>query len=115
MNKSSTRYFSSKQEKAVAKTIGGRKVANSGATMFSKGDVSTENILIECKTKTKPSDSITVKREWIEKNEEEAFEMGKQYSAVCFNFGDIHYPENYYIISEKMFLQLVGVLNGKDN
>ena len=32
MNKSSTRYFSSKQEKAVAKAVGGKKTANSGAT-----------------------------------------------------------------------------------
>lgn len=34
MNKAATRYFSSVQEKAVAKAVGGKKVANSGATPF---------------------------------------------------------------------------------
>lgn len=30
----STRYYSNKQEKSVAKAVGGRKTANSGATAF---------------------------------------------------------------------------------
>ena len=47
-NKKPTRYYSSKQEKQVAKISGGKKVANSGATTFYKGDVSTDKILIEC-------------------------------------------------------------------
>ena len=38
MNKP-TRFYSNKQEKKVAKTLGGKKVANSGATAFHKGDV----------------------------------------------------------------------------
>lgn len=103
MNKSSTRYFSSKQEKAVAKAVGGKKTANSGATPFQKGDVSTDNWLIECKTKTSPSESISIKREWLDKNEEEAFSMQKDHSALAFNFGDLHNPKNYYIISEAEF------------
>lgn len=106
MNKP-TRYFSSRQEKAVAKAIGGKQTANSGATMFSKGDVRTEDWLIECKTKTSPSASISIKREWIEKNEEEAFAMGKHHSAVAFNFGDLRNAKNYYIISETEFLRLL--------
>ena len=109
MNKNSTRYFSNKQEKAVAKAIGGKKAANSGATMFSKGDCYNDAWLIECKTKTTPSDSISIKRDWLEKNEEEAFAMHKQHSALAFNFGDLHYAKNYYIISEdefKRFLKL---------
>ena len=106
-NKNSTRYFSSKQEKRVAKRIGGKQTANSGATPFSKGDVNTENWLIECKTKTSPSQSISIKREWLEKNEEEAFAMGKMHNALCFSFGDIHNDVDYYIISEKEFKRLL--------
>lgn len=119
-NKSATRYFSSKQEKKVAKTIGGKTTANSGATKFSKGDVTTsDGWLIECKTKTTPSKSITIQREWIEKNEEEAFSMGKSHSAVCFSFGDLHNDQNYYILSERDFLRLLKYEreeseNGKD-
>ena len=112
MNKSSTRYFSSKQEKAVAKAVGGKKTANSGATPFQKGDVSTDNWLIECKTKTSPSESISIKREWLEKNEEEAFSMQKEHAALAFNFGDLHNPQNYYIISEEEFKRLLKLERG---
>lgn len=100
MNKRATRYFSNKQERSVAKAVGGKQTANSGATAFSKGDVRTESWLIECKTKTKESDSITLHRDWLLKNEEEAFSMGIQHSAVAVSFGD---GTNYYIISEQEF------------
>ena len=114
MNKP-TRYFSNKQEKHVAKAIGGKQVANSGATKFSKGDVRSDKWLIECKTKTSPSASISIKREWIEKNEEEAFAMGKEYSALCFSFGDLHNDKQYYILNEqtfKHFLEMEENQNG---
>lgn len=105
-----TRYFSSRQEKAVARTVGGKVVANSGATQFSKGDVRLDNMLIECKTKTSPAESFSIKREWLEKNEEEAFAMGKDYSALCFNFGDYHNTRNYYVIDENLFKKLLTTL-----
>ena len=58
-----TRFFSGKQEKAVAEAVGGRQTANSGATMFGgKGDVNTSLFTIECKTKTSPSESISIKK-----------------------------------------------------
>lgn len=109
MNKQCTRYFSNKQEKHVAKAVGGKQTANSGATMFSKGDIALNDWLLECKTKTSPSKSFSIKKEWIEKNEEEAFSMNKHHSALVFNFGDLHNAQNYYIISEqefKRFLEL---------
>lgn len=31
----STRYYSDKQEKAIAKAVGGKQTANSGATLWS--------------------------------------------------------------------------------
>lgn len=69
--------------------------------MFQKGDVTLDNFLIECKTKTSPSESISIKKEWINKNKEESLFMGKPYSAIAFNFG----PDepNYYIIDEELF------------
>lgn len=103
-----TRFYSNKQEKAVAKTVGGRQVSNSGATTFNKGDVTTDRVLIECKTCTKPQSTFTVKREWIEKNREEAFAMGKDYSALAVDFGD---GEQHYIISEKMFKEWLNSLD----
>ena len=100
MNKP-TRFYSKRQENKVAKSLNGKRVANSGATAFNKGDVILDDWLIECKTKTKESDSFTIKREWIEKNKEEAFAMRKANSALVIDFGD---GEQYYLIDEKTFL-----------
>ena len=107
-NKNSTRYYSNIQERRVAKAVGGKTVANSGASLFGKGDIRTDNVLIECKTVTKPAKSFSIKKEWLDKNEEEAFAMGKFYSALAFNFG----PDepNYYVVNEKMFQMLLNVV-----
>lgn len=105
----STRYFSSCQENNVAKAIKGRRTTNSGATPFSKGDVTTNKILLECKTTIDDKKSFTIKKEWIDKNKEEAFAMNKLYSALVFNFGPT--SDNYYVIDERMFLRLKEVLD----
>ena len=62
-SKKPTRYFSKKQEDAVAKAVGGHRNLNSGATPFQPGDVTSDLFLLECKTKVKDSDSITVKKD----------------------------------------------------
>lgn len=103
-----TRYYSNKQEKHVAKEVKGKQVANSGATAFNKGDVVTDNFLIECKTCTKEQKSFTLKKEWITKNEEEAFAMGKDFNALAFDFGD---GVLHYIIDEPLFKILINYLN----
>lgn len=107
-----TRYYSNKQEKHIAKVTQGKQVANSGATPFSKGDVRTDQFLIEAKTCTTEKQSFSIKKEWLEKNEEERFAMGKDYSALAFNFGD---DINYYVISEKLFVKLVNYLKEEEN
>ena len=107
MNKP-TRFYSNKQEKAVAKAIGGKKTANSGATAFQKGDVVADDWLIECKTATKAKASFAIQREWLIKNKEEAFAMGKYNNALCFDFGPD--TNRYYIIDEKTFKKLMEVL-----
>ena len=106
-----TRFYSNRQEKHIAKVTGGKQTANSGATAFSKGDVRTDNFLIEAKTVTKEQKSFTIKREWLDKNEEERFAMGKDYSALAFNFGD---DENFYVISEKLFVKLTKLLKEEE-
>ena len=109
--KKPTRFYSSRQEKTVAKAIGGKVTPNSGATPWVKGDILAEKFLIECKTKTTPSESISIKKEWFIKNKSEALFMGKPYSALVFNFGPDQ--ENYYIIDEYLFQDLVEYLRGK--
>lgn len=105
-----TRYYSKQQEKKIAKAVGGKRQANSGATAFQKGDVITDQFLIEAKTKTKDCKSFTIKEDWLLKNEEEAFAMGRD-SALCFDFGPSA-NRRYYIISERMFEVLQSLLNG---
>ena len=113
MNNKSTRYYSNKQEKAVAKVISGKQVANSGATKFSKGDAVSERILVECKTCTKPKQSFAIKKEWLEKNAEEAFAMNKQYSALAFNYGEDE--DNYYVLDERTFKKFLEFINSEED
>ena len=109
--KKPTRYYSSKQERTVAKAIGGKVTANSGATDFSKGDVRTTKFLMECKTKTTPSKQMTIHKEWLDKNKQEALFMGKPYNALAFSFGPGE--ENHYIIDEELFIKLCEVLENE--
>lgn len=108
----SNRYYSKQQEKKVAKAVNGKRTVNSGATPFQKGDVATRDWLIECKTKTKDCSSFTIKEEWLLKNEEEAFAMGKNYSALCFDFGPSA-NKRYYVISERLLLLLQSLIDGE--
>ena len=112
--KDPTRAYSKKQEDTVAKALGGNRVKNSGATAFAKGDIDLDrgSFLIECKTKTSPSESIAIKKEWLEKNVKEALFMGKQNSALAFNFGPGE--KNYYIIDEYLFELLLNKLDKDD-
>ena len=104
-----TRFYSNKQEKHIAKAVSGKQVVNSGATPFNKGDVTTDNWLFEAKTKTKESDSFSIKREWLEKNKEEAFAMRKEYNALVIDFGD---GKQFYVVDEHTFLQMKEALDG---
>lgn len=112
-----TRWYSDRQEKAVAAALGGQQTKNSGATLFQKSDVYISDLFgLECKTKTSNSDSISVKRAWFDKQIKENIQMGKKYSAIVFNFGpDAPYNQNHYIIDENLFMALVEYLNNTNN
>lgn len=107
-----TRFYSKQQERRVAQSVKGRVTANSGATAFSKGDVTTSAFLLECKTCTKPQLSFILKKEWFDKNKEEAFAMHKDYSALVFDFGD---GEDFYVIDKQLFLKLLNYLEEDNN
>ena len=102
-----TRAYSSKQEKQVAKNLGGKQTKNSGATMFGgKGDVLLEDWSLECKTKTSDSCSMSIKKEWLEKINKESLFDNKKYWALIFNFGPTD-NKNYVIIEENTFKELL--------
>ena len=102
-----TRQFSSAQEHRIAKMFDGKVVANSGATRFNKGDVLVDKILVECKTSTKPKDSFSIKKEWLEKNKEEAFSLGLDYSILAIDFGS---EDDYFVIDKNLAKILIDTL-----
>ena len=104
-----TRKYSKKQEDSVAKLTQGRTQFNSGATPYYKGDVTTKDFLLECKTVIKRQKSISIKEEWIIKLKNEAFGMGKNRYALAFNFGPDE--SNYFILNEKQFQEYQELIN----
>ncbi|WP_426455434.1 putative PDDEXK endonuclease (plasmid) [Paenibacillus sp. S-38] len=74
----------------------------SGALWIAKSDVVSESFQIECKTKEKASKSIAVKKEWLDKIDEEAFENGKL-PALVISFGT---RTDYFVLRDRDFLAL---------
>ena len=108
-----TRYYSDRQEKAIAKAVGARQTKNSGATPWQKGDVTDDLWLLEAKTCTKDKQSFTLQKSWFERNRNESLFMGKKYSAVVFNFGP-NSQENYYAVDEQTFLLMKEALQNME-
>ena len=101
----STRDYSAEQEKHIARVTGGRLTPNSGGTKFGGGDVVTDTFLIEAKTTTKEKTTFGIKKEWLKKAREQAFEQGKDKYALAFQFepnGD-----NFYVITERDFCEYI--------
>ena len=115
VNKEATRHASSVQEKRVAGKLGGQVSSNSGAGLFNKGDIVCEDasLLIECKTCMEPKKSFSIKKDWIEKNKEEAFRLRLENHVIAFNF-DYQNKNDYYVIDDKLMRFLVDALE-RDN
>lgn len=114
-NTESTRYFSDAQEKSVCRALNAQQMPNSGATAFKKGDVVQKeaSLLVECKTTMTDKDSFSIKKDWIEKNKMEAYEMRLDNHCIAFNFGP-NQP-NYYVIDELLMKFLVEKLIEENN
>lgn len=63
------------QEFRVAGSLSGHRQRGSGASDYAKGDVKTDDFLIECKQTEKKS--LSVKGEWLSKITREAMAAGK--------------------------------------
>jgi len=70
--KKNTKEFSNRQETMVAKYMGWKVVAGSGARPFTPGDVFNEHFLVECKTHTEEQPKIVFYRDHWKKISEEA-------------------------------------------
>lgn len=83
---------SKKQENRIAKSLNqigleARRQMASGAMWFAKSDVISKVFQVEAKTRVKPSSSISVKKEWLDKIYGEAVMVNK-IPALVFSFGD---------------------------
>lgn len=109
-NGSSTRYFSDKHEKSICKALGATQQSNSGAGRFRKGDVvhNEASMLIEAKCSMSPKSSFSIKKDWIDKNKDEAFAIRKSNQSICFQFEPD--GENYYVINESLMKFLIEKL-----
>ena len=105
-----TRYYSDLQEKDVCKKLGATQQPSSGSGHFRKGDCINyaASLLLECKTVTSDKDSFSIKKDWIQKNKEEAFTQRVFNGCIAFNFGP-NQP-NYFVIDEKLMKFLVEKL-----
>lgn len=105
-----TRYYSDKQEKRTAKRLGASVQTSSGSSAFLKGDVVSEKCLIECKTNETEKKSVSIKKEWLDKIDEQCFAMGKKYPILAFDFGG---TDNYYVINEQLMKKFIEYLDNE--
>lgn len=105
MSKNLGKDYSASQERDIAKLLGGRVQSNSGGTRFGGGDVLTKDFFIEAKTPTKEQTSFSVKKEWIDKMAEQAFEQGKHFNALAFRFSPD--GDDYFVINSRLMKLLV--------
>ena len=110
-NKNCTRYFSERQEKRIAKSIGAKQTPNSGASWI-KGDLISKCFNIECKTATQEKQTFSVPKKWLKAMPEETFSNGKQYWALAFDYGD---GDEYYIIDKKLFKRFKDFLEKEED
>lgn len=111
INKKSTRYVSDKHEKRTAKKLSATTQTSSGSSDFLKGDVVSNKCLIECKTAMTEKKSFSIKKEWLDKIDEQCFSMGKKYPILAFDFGT---GDNYYILNELVMKKFVEFLDNQE-
>ena len=109
-----TRYYSDKQEKQVASRLRGKQTANSGATKFSKGDVLLEDFLVECKTKTKDSESFTIHKEWIDKHQQMSIKRMEREYVENADIEKLKLDAKVYFSREiERFSKMMGIKYGR--
>jgi hypothetical protein len=98
-----TRDSSDKQERRIARLLGGTVQSNSGGTRFGGGDVHTPLFLVEAKTNARPKGSFTIKQEWIDKMNEQKFEQGKLFASLAISFDNTH---DYFLVDARTFQRM---------
>lgn len=113
MSRNQGKDYSASQERDIARLLGGKVQSNSGGTRFGGGDVLTRDFFVEAKTPTKEQTSFSVKKDWIDKMQEQTFEQGRLYSALAFRFSPD--GEDYFVIDSRLMKELVKYFEGGHN
>lgn len=100
-----TKKVSVAQEERVAKLFSGQRTPQSGGGKWKKGDVLSQDFLVECKTSLTPKPSYSIKRNILDKADEERREMGKSFYALAFTFGD---TEDYFVVNKHTMAYLLS-------
>ena len=109
-----TRDYSDKQEKHIAKVTGGKVQSNSGGTKFGGGDVHTDKFFIEAKTPAIERKSFTIMKDWITKMREQAYEQGKEESVLAFRFSPDD-KNDMYVSNERQFVEYLKYKEEQNN
>lgn len=105
MNSSTTlnkKYFSSKQEKAVADALGWKVVKGSGSRLTAVGDVRSDEWLCECKTHVTPDHTISFNAKVWTKLKEEASAKFKN-CVLVVDDGSQNLSRTWCMFSGNMF------------
>ena len=99
------------QERRITKNLSeigdaAKRTPGSGNQWYAKSDVVSEMFRLEAKTKVKPSKTMTVHKEWLDKIGEEALETNK-IGVLVFSFGD---SKDYFTLEARDFLTLMEEL-----
>lgn len=113
-SKNTTKYLSNKQEKQVAKDIGGKTVIASGSLWGMKSDARSDKYLIECKTTQKESYRLTAST-W-EKVTHEAINDGLRVPVMCIEVAGVKKAVfSYYMLMDSaLFKDLTDPLDFKE-
>lgn len=109
---SESKAASEKQEKEIAKFLGGKVQAASGGTRFGGGDVHTKEFMIEAKTTAYARTCLQLKEEWFTKMKQQAFEQRKPHAALAIRFDPE--GEDLYIIDRHLMKMLVEYIEKEE-
>jgi len=104
--KSEGQKQSLKHEKRLEKAVGGKRNAASGAFWSRKGDVRTDDLLIEHKWTGKKS--VTIKSDVLEKITKEAI-LDSRMPVLGLHLNG----ENYVVLLEEDFFELRNAIRGE--
>lgn len=98
------------QEDRIAKIFGGQRTPRSGGGAWKLGDVTTDDMLFECKTTVKPSLSYSVNKAVLDKANQERAEMHKDYYALAFTLGENF--DDYFVLDRRAMKDFVDMRSG---